>query len=111
MNLTSIEEDQINFENNHINDDLRIEYDNLKKMYLCVIFDKRNNAELKKGIFIMFFKRSLLSAVILMLCTAFSVFASPAGKNRENVRLLIPDKIYAVPGVETNIYFNNINKI
>ena len=26
----------------------------------------------------------------------------------ENVRLLIPEKIYAVPGVEMNVYFNNV---
>ena len=26
----------------------------------------------------------------------------------EDVRLLVPEKIYAVPGVEMNVYFNNI---
>ena len=26
----------------------------------------------------------------------------------ENIRLLVPEKIYAVPGVEMNVYFNNI---
>ena len=26
----------------------------------------------------------------------------------EDVKLLIPEKIYAVPGVETNVYFNNV---
>lgn len=31
-----------------------------------------------------------------------------SGVVAEDVKLLLPEKIYAVPGVETNIYFNNI---
>ena len=27
---------------------------------------------------------------------------------KEDVKLLLPDKIYAVPGVETNVYFEHI---
>ena len=30
------------------------------------------------------------------------------GAEAEDVKLLLPEKIYAVPGVECNIYFNNI---
>ena len=31
-----------------------------------------------------------------------------SGAAAEDVKLLLPEKIYAVPGVECNIYFNNI---
>ena len=47
----------------------------------------------------MFFKVFLCSAVLFLVSAVF------AG---QDVRLLIPEKIYAVPGVETNIYFNNV---
>ena len=30
---------------------------------------------------------------------------------KEDVKLLLPDKIYAVPGVETNVYFENIVRV
>ena len=41
------------------------------------------------------------------ICTKKCENCSGVGK-RENVRLLIPEKIYAVPGVETNVYFDNV---
>ena len=44
-------------------------------------------------------KRMLLPALML---AAFLASAA------EDVRLLIPEKIYAVPGIESNVYFNNI---
>jgi hypothetical protein len=55
---------------------------------------------------IMSFRAVLLSVFMLVFCTVFS--GCSIGKNAENVRLLIPEKIYAVPGVETNVYFNNV---
>jgi lysophospholipase L1-like esterase len=44
-------------------------------------------------------KNLLLPALLL---AAFLAAAA------EDVRLLIPEKIYAVPGVESNVYFNNV---
>ena len=41
------------------------------------------------------------------LLLAFSCIAG-FGTAAEDVKLLLPEKIYAVPGVECNIYFNNI---
>ncbi|MBQ9338088.1 MAG: hypothetical protein IJS14_12410 [Lentisphaeria bacterium] len=41
-----------------------------------------------------------------MLCTALAL--AGALISAEEVRLLIPEKIYAVPGVESNVYFRNI---
>ena len=57
----------------------------------------------------MFFRALILSAAMLFCGTAVSApaTAAPAAKKKD-VRLLIPEKIYAVPGVETNVYFNNI---
>ena len=37
-----------------------------------------------------------------------SAAPAPVQSRGENVRLLIPEKIYAVPGVEVNVYFSNV---
>ena len=44
-------------------------------------------------------KRFLIFGVMLLIL---------AGSAAENIRLFLPEKIYAVPGVEMNVYFNNI---
>ena len=49
------------------------------------------------------FKKNLFK-VLLCGLSAFTASSSMAA----DVKLLVPEKIYAVPGVETNLYFNNI---
>ena len=49
-------------------------------------------------------KRVSLKNWLLALACVFGSSSSAA----EDVKLLLPEKIYAVPGVECNIYFNNI---
>ena len=65
--------------------------------------------------FTLFSKSVLISCAAFLLCALFHGCAAPstpepvkAAAVTENVRLLIPEKIYAVPGVETNVYFNNV---
>ena len=62
-------------------------------------------------------KTIFVCAAVFMLCALFcgcSAICTKKCENcagigkRENVRLLIPEKIYAVPGVETNVYFDNV---
>ncbi|MBQ7206920.1 MAG: SGNH/GDSL hydrolase family protein [Lentisphaeria bacterium] len=48
-------------------------------------------------------KQSCKSLTVAMLALLVGVSSAA-----ENVRLLIPEKLYAVPGVEMNVYFNNI---
>ncbi len=43
--------------------------------------------------------KKLLIPMLLVCLTALAA---------DDVRLLVPERIYAVPGIETNIYFNNI---
>ena len=45
--------------------------------------------------------------IVQKMLLAMGIIAGAAG-NAEDVKLLLPEKIYAVPGVECNIYFNNI---
>ena len=55
----------------------------------------------------MFFKKSALFCSLMLLGAVLSGCVC-SGRNQENVKLLIPEKIYAVPGVETNVYFDNV---
>ena len=48
------------------------------------------------------FGKKLYSALMAF----FGIFS--CSLHAENIRLMIPEKIYAVPGVEMNVYFNNI---
>ena len=50
------------------------------------------------------FLKTLFSRGALLAFFAFSLVSLRA----EDVRLFVPEKIYAVPGVEMNVYFNNI---
>ncbi|MBR2374129.1 MAG: hypothetical protein IKA87_07860, partial [Lentisphaeria bacterium] len=53
--------------------------------------------------------KSCLLAVAVFFFTVFPLFAAASDrKQSDDVRLLIPEKIYAVPGVEMNVYFNNV---
>ena len=56
----------------------------------------------------MIFKSSFLAAAVLSICAVLSGCCTHQEQQKENVSLLIPEKIYAVPGVETNVYFNNV---
>ena len=56
----------------------------------------------------MIFKSSFFAAAVLSICTVLSGCCTHQEQQKENVSLLIPEKIYAVPGVETNVYFNNV---
>ena len=58
--------------------------------------------------FIIIKKSLFLSAALFLLCAIFSGCSLLSEKKCDNVKLLIPEKIYAVPGVETNVYFNNV---
>ena len=51
----------------------------------------------------MFSKKTFCRAILLVF-VFFCAFSTCA----EDVRLFVPEKIYAVPGVEMNVYFNNI---
>ena len=62
-------------------------------------------------------KTIFVCAAVFMLCALFCGCSAICTKKcgncagivkRENVSLLIPEKIYAVPGVETNVYFDNV---
>ena len=44
-------------------------------------------------------------------CNCQEKTAVSAPETRENVKLVLPEKIYAVPGVETNVYFNNVVRV
>ena len=48
------------------------------------------------------------AAAVLSICAVLSGCCTHQEQQKENVSLLIPEKIYAVPGVETNVYFNNV---
>ena len=54
------------------------------------------------------FKKSILLLLMLLFSAVFTGCTVFSGKNTANVRLLVPEKIYAVPGIEMNVYFNNI---
>ena len=57
---------------------------------------------------VLMFKKSILLLLMLLFCAVFTGCTVFSGKNTANVRLLVPEKIYAVPGIEMNVYFNNI---
>ena len=52
-------------------------------------------------------KSVILGAAMFLLGAVLSGCVA-AKQSTPDVRLLIPEKIYAVPGVETNVYFNNV---
>ena len=59
-------------------------------------------------------KKHLVCGPVLALLLAAGCCCShekSAAVPREDVKLLLPDRIYAVPGVETNIYFANIVQV
>ena len=41
-------------------------------------------------------------------CTGKTITTCPL---KEDVKLVLPEKIYAVPGVETNVYFENVVRV
>lgn len=49
------------------------------------------------------FRNSFFKSIFCSVCVLAGLIASSA-----DVKLLVPEKIYAVPGVEINLYFNNI---
>ena len=53
-------------------------------------------------------KKVLFSIFILCICGLLSAAAVGSSKLKRQDRLFLPEKIYAVPGVECNIYFKNI---
>ena len=67
----------------------------------------------RKGILKMMKKHLVhaLAAALLLTAGCCCPSEKTAAAPREDVKLLLPDKIYAVPGVETNIYFANAVRV
>jgi lysophospholipase L1-like esterase len=53
----------------------------------------------------------VLAAALLLTAGCCCPAEKPAAAPREDVKLLLPDRIYAVPGIETNIYFANVVRV